>query len=158
MVNMKKIKPESVIEGIIVLFLILFVYASFSKLFKLQDFANQIGVSPILKPISAIKYVTAITVPAIEIMAATLLIFPTTRLTGFWLSLIIMTLFTIYIIAILTIASYVPCSCGGVLEQLSWTQHLILNIGFILLAVLGIFMIKRKTKDQEVSGVSILTN
>jgi hypothetical protein len=50
-----------------------------------------------------------------------------------------MTMFTAYIVAILKFSDFVPCSCGGVLEHLGWPEHLILNIAFTVLALIGIF-------------------
>jgi len=35
-----------------------------------------------------------------------------------------------------------PCSCGGVIAKLSWNQHLLLNLGFVLLALGAIALLK----------------
>lgn len=51
-----------------------------------------------------------------------------------------MVLFTAYIAMILTLADYVPCSCGGVLEDMSWEQHLWFNGFFVLLSIAGIML------------------
>ena len=47
-------------------------------------------------------------------------------------------MFTVYIIMILNFTSFVPCSCGGVLENLGWIEHLIFNSVFIILGLLAI--------------------
>jgi uncharacterized membrane protein YphA (DoxX/SURF4 family) len=62
------------------------------------------------------------------------------RLIGLYASFFFMILFTGYIVAILRFSSYIPCSCGGILQKMSWTQHLIFNIGFLLLAVIAILL------------------
>jgi len=67
-----------------------------------------------------------------------LLIFEKSRLTGFYLSFLLMVLFTAYIVIILNFTSFTPCSCGGVLEDLGWTEHLIFNVVFILLAIFAL--------------------
>lgn len=51
-----------------------------------------------------------------------------------------MTMFTTYIYVILNYSSFTPCSCGGVLEKMSWTEHLLFNIVFILLSGLAIIV------------------
>src|SRR5690606_14703009 len=50
-----------------------------------------------------------------------------------------MVMFTAYIFIILNFSDFVPCSCGGVLEKMSWTQHLIFNVVFIILAGVAVF-------------------
>ncbi|HZH70563.1 MAG TPA: MauE/DoxX family redox-associated membrane protein [Flavobacteriaceae bacterium] len=39
-----------------------------------------------------------------------------------------------------------PCSCGGVLEQLGWTEHLAFNIGFMGLGVVGILIENKRMR------------
>jgi hypothetical protein len=68
------------------------------------------------------------------------------RLMALYASFSIMVMFTTYIIAILNFSTYIPCSCGGVLEKLTWTEHLIFNICFVLLAYIGIIL---QSKSQE---------
>jgi hypothetical protein len=63
-----------------------------------------------------------------------------------------MTMFSGYIIAILNFSDYVPCSCGGILEKLGWTEHLAFNIAFMVLAVVGIFLETDRVKDVNHSN------
>jgi hypothetical protein len=130
------------IEIIVSLFIILFLYTALSKIFKYDDFVKQLGMSPFFRPLGDAKYWLAVIVPLAEIGISILLMIPKTRLLGFYSAFVIMLAFTGYVIAILTIAAYVPCSCGGVIRQLSWTQHLILNTAFVLLAGTGIYILK----------------
>jgi hypothetical protein len=44
-------------------------------------------------------------------------------------------MFTFYIVIILNFSSFIPCSCGGILEKLGWREHLIFNIFFLFLAL-----------------------
>src|SRR5690606_23761035 len=46
-----------------------------------------------------------------------------------------MTAFTVYIYLILNYSPFVPCSCGGILEKMGWTEHLWFNIIITLLAI-----------------------
>ncbi|MCC9073533.1 hypothetical protein LNQ49_18305 [Flavobacterium sp. F-65] len=40
----------------------------------------------------------------------------------------------------LNYSSYLPCSCGGILEKMSWLEHLIFNFIFVLLAGLALWL------------------
>jgi hypothetical protein len=57
---------------------------------------------------------------------------PVSRLKALYLSVGLMIVFTTYIILILNFSSFIPCSCGGILETLGWTEHLIFNLFFIV--------------------------
>src|SRR5690606_7657944 len=58
-------------------------------------------------------------------------------------------MFTAYIVIILNFTEFIPCSCGGVLEDLGWTEHLIFNIVFILLAAVGILLLQKQERDHD---------
>ncbi|WP_417237154.1 MauE/DoxX family redox-associated membrane protein [Bizionia paragorgiae] len=144
MVPNKKYR-EFTVNTISLLFIVLFVYASISKLLDFETFQIQLAQSPLL---SAYAGIVSVLVPSIEILLAALLIISRFRLVAligcFWL----MVMFTVYIIIILNFSEYIPCSCGGVLEKLSWTQHLIFNIFFVFLAALAIYMTLQVSKSQ----------
>jgi hypothetical protein len=74
-----------------------------------------------------------------------LLFFPRYRLIGLYLTCILMILFTAYIITLFTISPELPCSCGGIIEALSWKGHIIFNSLLILLSFVVIRMQKRLT-------------
>jgi len=118
------------------LFVFLFLYAAISKLLDFETFTVQLAQSPLL---SAYAGFIAWAVPGIEIGIALLLIFERFRLFALNAAITLMVMFTAYIYIILNFSDFVPCSCGGVLEKLSWTQHLIFNIFFILLAGVAVF-------------------
>ncbi len=125
------------ISGISSLFILLFIYAATSKLVAFQTFTVQLAQSPLL---SAYAGVIAWLIPGIEIVIAFLLLVPKSRTPALYAAFTLMVMFTAYIFIILHFSDFVPCSCGGVLEKLSWTQHLIFNVVFILLAVFAIFL------------------
>jgi len=130
-------KKTVIIDIICFLFIVLFVYAAVFKLIDVQKFRVQIGQSPFLTNIAPF---VAWFIPITEILVALLLAIPRFRLTGLYASFSLMVMFTAYIIVILNFSKHIPCSCGGVLETLGWTEHLIFNVGFILLAVVGVFL------------------
>ncbi len=118
------------------LYIILFVYASVSKLLEFQDFQTQLGQSPLL---GAFALPVSYGIIIIELFISLLLAFDRTRKLGLYMSFTLMIIFTTYIIIILNLTTFTPCSCGGVLESLGWTEHLIFNIAFILLALIMVY-------------------
>jgi Methylamine utilisation protein MauE len=134
-----------IVEIISCLFIILFVYAALSKLLDYENFTVQIGNSPILTKIS--KQI-AWFIPTTEIFLAAFLASTKHRLTGLYGSLTLMAIFTSYIIAILQFSYTIPCSCGGVLQKLSWQEHLVFNIGFTILAAAGIMLYPAKGQPK----------
>ncbi|RNL90680.1 hypothetical protein ED312_05750 [Sinomicrobium pectinilyticum] len=136
------------IEIICFFFILLFVYAAVNKLMDVQKFTVQIGQSPLLTNIAGF---TAWFIPIIEIIVALLLAWPKTRLIGMYAAFSLMVMFTAYIIAILSFSEKIPCSCGGVLEKLGWTEHLIFNIAFILLGLSGILLSQTKKDTSNLS-------
>lgn len=126
------------LEVICLLYILLFVYAATSKLSDYHDFLIQIGKSPIL---TAFAELAAIGVITLEALIALLLFFPKYRFVGLFLSLSLMTMFSAYITILLLWSPYVPCSCGGILSVLGWTEHLIFNLFFVVLAIAGLLLI-----------------
>lgn len=128
-----------IIESICLLFVLLFVYAAVSKLIDFERFQVQIAQSPIL---SAYAFLISRMVISVELLIAVLLIFSKTRMSGLFGALSLMTMFTFYIYIVLNYSSFVPCSCGGILEKMTWRTHLLFNLFFVLLALIGIILQK----------------
>jgi len=119
------------------LFILLFVYAASSKLLDYQKFRIQLGQSPLLTSFAG---TVAWAIPLIEILISIILTTNRFRLSGLYASYSLMTLFSAYIIAITKFSQFIPCSCGGILQHMSWSQHFIFNIFFVLLALIGILI------------------
>lgn len=128
---------QLLIDFIPILLIILFSYAAVSKLIDHENFYVQLGQSPLLTYFAPWL---AWTMPIQELGVAVLLLIPKFRATGLYWSYTLMALFTIYIITILNFSSYIPCSCGGILEHMSWTTHLFFNIGFTILTIIAILL------------------
>jgi uncharacterized membrane protein YphA (DoxX/SURF4 family) len=128
-------KRKIAIEIICSLFILLFVYAALTKLLDYEKFVAQLGQSPILTDYANLL---AVVVPFIELVISMLLILPRARLAGLFAAFSLMVMFTTYIIIASRFSDYVPCSCGGVLEGMTWSQHLIFNIAFVVLALIAI--------------------
>lgn len=139
-------KRELVVEVIVFLFVVLFLYAAGSKLTDYQRFIGQIGKSPLLTNYSE---TIAWMIPTIEIIVSIMLVIPRVRMMGFYAAFGLMIMFTFYIIAILSFSTQLPCSCGGVLSMLGWKEHLIFNIVFVLLALTGIILMGKQEETHN---------
>jgi hypothetical protein len=130
-------KRKIIVEIIGALFILLFTYASLSKFQDFQKFRVQLGRSPL---ILAHAGLVAWFIPVVEIAIAVLLSTRRFQLIGLYASFSLMVLFSVYIIAILKFSEYIPCSCGGILQNMSWSEHLLFNAGFILLGAAGVLI------------------
>lgn len=144
-----------IVEGISVLFIVLFVYAGLTKLMEGDMFYNNILNSPIIGG-RTMASIASWSIPLIELAVALLIAWPKTRLKGLFGALGLMLLFTGYTVGILFFAPYIPCSCGGVISLLSWEQHLVFNMMFLFLAVLGIGLsIKNQKMNDKMEGMEV---
>ena len=130
------------IEAITAVLLLLWIYTGLNKLIQYDKFSFEAGRSPFLQHITPL---VAVLVPAVELTIAALLIFKRTRVAGLYASLFLMTLFTGYVYVMLHYAYDLPCSCGGIIELLTWEQHLIVNLMLTLLTAVAILLQSRLT-------------
>lgn len=94
-------------------------------------------------------------VPIIEMLVVLALILPffisTPRLAriGLVANLVLMSSFTLYAgVAASGMLGYVPCSCGGVLDSMSWNFHFMFNLVLTALAAIGV-RLHRKNGDAD---------
>jgi len=138
------------LELISSLLIMLFLYASISKFLDFQRFIHEMDNQPLP---NALTPFLVWGIPSLEIVISAALIFERTRIWGFYASLILMVLFTIYSGTILLhFFKYVPCSCGGVIRKLTWGQHLVFNIFFVGLSLTGIVLQHRKQSNPIISS------
>ena len=154
-------RSEGIVEGIAIAYVLLFIYAATSKLLDFETFSVQLAQSPLL---SAYAGIIAWLVPGIELAIAVLLTLKRFRTSALYAAFTLMVMFTAYIFIILNFSDFIPCSCGGVLEKLSWTQHLIFNVVFILLAGIAVFLLRHSNNKMKllllatlvIIGISII--
>lgn len=139
-----------IVQIICYLYVLLFVYTAISKLLDFENFGIQLAQSPLL---SAYAGLIAPSVIIVELLIVLLLCFKATRLIGLYASFFLMIAFTIYIYLILNYSDFIPCSCGGIIEKLSWTEHLVFNIGFIALALVAIVLTEKEKGTPAVAVV-----
>lgn len=139
---LKKIIPFAVS----IFFVILFCYAAISKVLDFEKFQDQISASPLLNEFSQFLPYTIIIV---EVLIARLLCYRKTRTIGLIGSLVLMLIFTGYITLLLSTSKNLPCSCGGILEKMSWSQHLYFNIGCVILSVIALGLSLKYSRPAE---------
>ena len=136
-------KRQVMLECISALLILLFLYASVSKFLDFKTFIKEMNNQPL--PNSWTPFLVWF-IPCSEILFSLALIFERTRLLGLYGSLVLMGLFTIYATLILLhVFPYVPCSCGGVIKRLTWKQHLVLNLFFVTLSIVGVIAQRKKS-------------
>jgi hypothetical protein len=134
-------KRSTWVDIISSLFILLFFYTAISKFIDFNHFRQTLTTAPYIREKGKI---VVWFIPLSEIVVSLLLFFPQTRQKGLWGSLALMILFTGYLAFMLFFSRVRPCSCGGVIEKMTWNQHFIFNIFFTLLAMLGLWLNKNK--------------
>jgi uncharacterized membrane protein YphA (DoxX/SURF4 family) len=137
---------NAVIDTVCLLYILLFAYAAVSKILDYENFRIQLGQSPLL---SSFAGIIAWLVPAIEIIIAISLMIVHLRKVSLFLGYLLMCMFTAYIYIILHFSSFIPCSCGGILEKLGWTEHLFFNMAYVLLAIIGLLLLYSGNGPQK---------
>jgi hypothetical protein len=145
-------KKELIVKGIYLLLILLFSYTAISKLADLDAYKLEMSRQVFSKPVS---HMLIYTLPGIEILTAVLLITPRFRLTGFILSVLLLLIFTGYVILILSgFYNRVPCACGGVLSIMDWHSHLWFNIFFLVLSALGsVLQYQHKAEVRDIMSI-----
>lgn len=142
-----------IIQGISYFFILLFIYASISKIMDFENFQVQIGQSPLLSAYAGIvSYAVIIT----ELIIVVLLSLPYTRKIRLYSSTALMSAFTVYIYLILNYSEFVPCSCGGILEKLGWTEHLIFNMICVVIGITGVIFLTKISSQKIKEPIIVL--
>lgn len=135
--NMKPTFTNNLLTAFLIL---LFAYTGTSKILAFQNFQNVLSQAPYIAPLS---FPIAVGVPLMELFCCVLLVQSKWRVTGMYFSFFLLLSFTLYLMGMKLSGSKLPCSCGGVLQQLSWKDHIALNTGFLLLTA---YALKINTK------------
>ena len=136
-----------------VLLILMWSYAATSKLLDYETSRSQMlnQVFPHL-----VGNILVWAVPFAELICAGLLIFDRTRTRGFYLSLFLLLLFTVYIgLVMLNVFGRIPCSCGGILEKMSWGQHLGFNLFFLALTITALFLQREQCSAYKPGNLKI---
>ncbi|MGF7036908.1 MauE/DoxX family redox-associated membrane protein [Mucilaginibacter lappiensis] len=145
-------KSEWLYELCIYLLALLFLFTALSKILDFRHFVREMNNQVFNKLFASILIIA---VPTIEIIASFLLLRFKYRLKGLWLSFILMATFSIYV-GLVTFHFFprVPCACAGVFKHMTWPEHLLFNIAFTLIALIGLGLnakVKISTSKAESS-------
>jgi len=141
------------LELITGIFLLFFVYTATSKVIDYNGFKTALGRSPLIGDRAA---VAALALLIAEVLVVVLIFIPHTRLWGLYGSFALMTVYTIYLAYMISSTPKLPWPCDGLLKQLTLTQHLIVNIFLLAVAVAGVVLKRKekyKTKERELPPV-----
>lgn len=130
-------------EATVIIFILLFMYTATSKIFTFREFNNTLYMIPLFGPY---HQAVAVFIIASEIVIGGLLIVPSTKWAGLYATLLLMVIFTVYLIYMVSYAVLLPCSCGGITVELSWKNHIWLNICLIVL--LSVCLLTKQNKQQ----------
>jgi len=153
-VTSRILQKSKVVLLITYFFIVLFTYAAISKILDFNTFKFQLAQSPTL---SAFATSIAWSTPLLEMLIVILLLINRTKKLGLLSAFFMMVLFTSYIIIILKFSDYIPCSCGGVLEKMTWTQHLYFNLFFIVIAALALIIGAKQNKAKTLIRLLLLS-
>lgn len=133
-------KKELALKIIATLIAVMLFYAAASKLVD-YDRSKEEMMNQVFPREIALVLVWAI--PSVELLIVALLLFQGTRLMGLFAANGLLLAFSCYIVIAMTGAfGKIPCSCGGILENMSYGTHLLFNMFFMLLGLYGIALEK----------------
>ncbi len=140
-------RREYIVEISAFLLCLLFAYTAISKVYNWQGTKGGLYNQVFSNWIADILLYG---LPPVELSTAILLLYQKTRIAGLWLSILLMTAFTLYVGLVMTgIFGRIPCSCGGVLNTLGWGEHLVFNLIFLLLALIGLYVSNKQTMKMK---------
>jgi putative oxidoreductase len=120
----------------------LWTYAALSKLINVEQFNAQLKAQPFGKTGAAYL---KLALPIGELIIAIILFVSRTKTAGLYISGVLLTVFSAYILLIL-VGYYpqVPCACGGILGTLGWGAHFAFNIAFL---AINLYLIHIQRKE-----------
>ncbi|MEJ2003781.1 MAG: hypothetical protein P8X57_02195 [Cyclobacteriaceae bacterium] len=114
------------------LFIAVFTYAAMTKVIAPVDFGVKLLKAHYI-PTFLIPAVTAL-IPLSEIAAVVFIMFGKFTRLGWEIIYILMICFDVHLAILHLVAPAAPCSCGGLLESISFGQHMIFNALLTLIA------------------------
>lgn len=140
------------LDIIIFLLLLLWIPVTLDKIINFNSYQSAILRQPLP---GTLAHLVIYILPILEITTVGLLLINSLRQIGLLLSTLLMTLFTSYVaIALLGTWGKLPCGCGSVIHNLGWTEHLLFNITYLLISILGLIFNLKIRKESSL----IVTN
>jgi hypothetical protein len=135
------------------LLLLLFIYTSVSKFLDYDKFVFQMRLAPV-PLMQTLAPILGWLMPVVEILIAIALaagfFYYNFKIIGLYSSVILLIIFEIYIGTMLLSGSHLPCTCGGIVSQMGWKQHLSFNAFLII----GCIFSLKYLKIDKTSGLN----
>jgi hypothetical protein len=129
---------------------LLFVYTATSKFLDFDKFVFQMRLAPVYFMSTAAPFIGWI-IPTIEIVIAITLaaglLYPRLLQIALYGSVTLLAIFEFYIAAMLLSGSHLPCTCGGIISSIGWTEHLFFNAFFIIIGAVSINILRKHDDD-----------
>ncbi|SEA65274.1 MauE/DoxX family redox-associated membrane protein [Pedobacter hartonius] len=129
---------EQVFNIVTILCSILFLYAGTIKVWNHEKFERFQNVLKIFPLTGSFAGTLSYAIPGAEFLIGLLLLPKATKKAGLQLFSATLIIFTLYIIYMVIRGGDLPCVCGGLLEILSWRQHIGFNILLITAAIVAL--------------------
>lgn len=139
-------KRVLLIEGISAVLILLFGYTAISKLLGYEVFIAVLKETPVVEAYA--RWIGWM-LPAVELAVALLLLVPKFRLQGLIAAFVLTLLLTAYLWWMVAFHRELPCNCGGVLQSLSWKEHIGFNLFFTVLAMAGVVLVSRQRQARK---------
>lgn len=131
---------------LISILVLLFTYIGINQLIFREDFELNLLNSPLLPIPETGIFLLSWFIPILELLVVFLLLWSRTYLLGLYLGIFLFIMYTSYSLGILYFASYIPCSCGGMLKFLTWKHQLWVSLGGLMMAILTFYFNKTVKK------------
>lgn len=123
------------------LLMFLFLYTGYIKIIEFDTFGITLLKSNLIND-SFVPFLQYF-LPTFEILIVISLFTDKLYKTGLYISFFTLVLFTFYLIALNNFSLYQGCSCGGIFDELTYSNHVIVNLFFVLLNFFGIILLRQ---------------
>lgn len=138
------------------LFCLLFAYTATNKFLDYNTFVFQMRLAPV-PGMHTFAPVLGWVIPFIEAGLAIAFAFGafnnTINRQALLASVILLSLFELYITVMLLSGSELPCTCGGIISTMGWKQHLIFNALFIIAGIAAILFSMKNKSTQSLGPI-----
>lgn len=142
-------KSKTFVEIVTAFLVILFTYTAVGKILNIDNFRLTIKLVPV---VGHFAYPLSMIVPFAE--AITVICLLKYRQLGLYLSAVLMAAFTLYVVYVIYFSMHIPCSCGGIIRQLTWKQHLLFNSLTTIIAIFAGWLNKITKPVQPITYAS----
>jgi len=130
-------RNTQILQAITIVLLVMWIPASIDKFINFNTFQQNMHRQPFSSSIT-ITTLIIYSLPILELLTILLLLFSKSRIWGFVLSSLLMSIFTIYIaLALLKVWDRIPCACGLIISQMGWVEHFWFNLFFMTVSIIG---------------------